>query len=119
MNQRQKVKPGVQDYDFFRFEALFAFALGAFGATFLILVSGGVLFVVVWVAAIFGTAFGLIHLFNTWRRRRFLDKRTQRAIEEERERRALAARANASLANEEASPAAARRRRRRRGRPTA
>ena len=118
MSQRQKVQPGVQDYDFFRFEALFAFALGAFGATFLILASGGVLFVVVWVAAIFGTAFGLIHLFNTWRRRRFLDKRARQTDEEERERRALAARANASLSNEEAAASATRRRRRRR-RPTA
>jgi hypothetical protein len=116
MSQRQK-KPGVQDYDFYSFAPVFSFALGALIATFVVIASGAdpVVVQVLWILCLVGTSWGVIHLFNTWRRRKTLDKRRQRAEEEERERRALLARQNAALANEEGSAAARRRRRRRSG----
>ena len=120
MSQRRKDKPGVKDFDFFSFAPIFSFAVGALAATFVVIASGadpGVV-QILWLVCLVGTSWGTIHLFNTWRRRRSLDKNRVRAEEEERERRALAARQNAALTNEEASANAARRRRRRR-RPTA
>ncbi|HEX5141620.1 MAG TPA: hypothetical protein VFX19_11790 [Dehalococcoidia bacterium] len=113
MSRRQRNKPQVEDYDFFSFAPLFMFAVGAFVATFLTLMSGGYLTVVVWILSVFGTAWGLVHLLNTWRRRKSLQNRQTLAAEEERERRALAAR-NRTIDEKEESTVAARRRRRRR-----
>jgi hypothetical protein len=113
MSRRQRNKPPVVDYDFYSFAPLFMFAVGAFVATFLTLISGGYLTFVIWIISVFGTAWGLIHLLNTWRRRKSQTKRETLAAEEERERRALAAR-NRTVDEKEESTVAARRRRRRR-----
>ena len=67
---------------------------------------------VVFVVSLFGTSFCTAHAISRWFRNRGIDRRVQRAEEDERERRALAARAANALEGEAASP----RRRRRRNR---
>ena len=67
---------------------------------------------IVFVVSLFGTSFCTAHAISRWFRNRGIDKRVQRAEEDERERRALAARAANALDGESASP----RRRRRRNR---
>ena len=101
-------------YDFFSFPTVYGFLIGALIAALL----SPVLPVLVFYLALIPFSWANAHLLTRyWAERRNQKART-RADEDERERRALAARQNAALANEEGSAAAARRRRRRR-RPTA
>jgi hypothetical protein len=87
----------------------FGFAVGAFVAILLAPFIGGLVFI----AALFGTSFGLAHIISRWFRNRARDRHRARLDEEERERRALAARAVRDQAA--AVQRTGRRRRRRRG----
>lgn len=102
--RRRQPRREVQ-WDFFSFPVAFAFACGALLATLLI---GAGLFTIVWVLSLFGTSFGVAHIFSHWIRRRTQERRRAREEEAERERRALAGREAAAA---EGPP---RRRRRRR-----
>jgi hypothetical protein len=97
------------EWDFFSFPTYFAFFVGMLVASILVFIFGGYLFIV----ALFGTSFCTAHAISRWFRNRGVDKRMQRAEEDERERRALAARAANAMQGEAQSP----RRRRRRNRP--
>jgi hypothetical protein len=106
-NRRRTGPAQPPDWKFNSFPTYFAFAAGALSATVLILV-GFIYFV--FIAALFGFSFGVIHLITTVivrSRRRTAQARSE---EEERERRIYAARA---AANAEAVPPPRKRRRRR------
>ena len=107
---RRAQKPRREDleWDFLSFPTYFAFFAGMLVAIPLIFILGQYLFVI----ALFGTSFCTAHAISRWLRNRGIDKRLQRAEEDERERRALAARAANAMQGEAASP----RRRRRRNR---
>ena len=112
MSRRKGPKPAKEDleWNFFSFPTYFAFFGGMlFGFMFLV-ISGFP--DAVFIISLFGTSFCTAHAISRWFRNRGIDKRVQRAEEDERERRALAARAANALDGESASP----RRRRRRNR---
>jgi len=114
MSRQPKKDRNALVYDFFSFPSVYAFFLGALIAALI----SPVFPILVFYLALIPFSWANAHLLTRfWRERRTQKART-RADEAERERRALAARQNAALANEEGSAAAARRRRRRR-RPTA
>jgi membrane protein implicated in regulation of membrane protease activity len=104
--QRRDKEP-PRDFDFFRYEVWFAFAIGVLVAT--------VLSLFIWpiqlLAATLGVSWGLTHLLGRWMLRGRLDRQNQREEEEEKERRALANREAAAIGNEQASRRRHRRRR--------
>ena len=106
--RRMREKRKDIEWDFFSFPVFFAFFFGAFVSVLLVSFIPLPMFVV----ALFGTSFCMAHAISRWFRNRTIDKRLQRAEEDERERRALAARA-ANTMNGEAQ---FQRRRRRRNR---
>lgn len=115
MATRRRPQPPSQpaDWNFRSFPVAFAFACGAFLATLVILMTGGALINGLWILTLFAVSFGSAHIIGHTLRKRGLDKKLAQAEEDERERRALAARQAASLEGEAASAAARRRRRRR------
>lgn len=111
MNRRRRSDQPVE-WDFFSFPVAFGFAVGMFVAVILYPL-GPILFVV----SLFLVSFGTAHIISRWMRRRTLDRQRLRDEEDERERRALAAREASLRATEE--PLRRRRRRRvRRGTAT-
>ena len=106
--QRRDREP-PRDFDFFRYEVWFAFALGALAMLLVSFVPLGA--PIGFVAATLGTSWGLTHLLTRWMLRGRLDRQKQREDEEERERRALANREAAAIGNEQASRRRHRRRR--------
>ena len=111
MNRRRRSDQPVE-WDFFSFPVAFGFAVGMFVAVILYPL-GPILFVV----SLFLVSFGTAHIISRWMRRRTLDRQRVRDEEDERERRALAAREASLRATEE--PLRRRRRRRvRRGTAT-
>lgn len=112
---RRRRNEQIQDWDFFTFPVIFAFALGGFFVAFFsAFIPIGLLFMVF----LFLSSFGVAHMISRWIRRRTLDRQKQRSEEEERERRALAARAAAQRNEESARQPRRRRRVRRAGRDT-
>src|SRR5262245_22467456 len=107
MSRRKVARtPGEIEWHFWSFPTYFAFFAGMLLSVLLLPVAP-----IVFVVSLFGTSFCAAHAFSRWWRNRTIDKRLQRADEDERERRALAARAANSLEGETHSQ---RRRRRRR-----
>ena len=96
------------EWEFFSFPTYFAFFAGMLVAIPLIFILGQLLFVV----ALFGTSFCTAHAISRWFRNRSVDKKMQRAEEDELERRALAARAANAAAGEAQSVRRRRNRRR-------
>jgi hypothetical protein len=96
-----------RDFDFFRYEVWFAFALGSLVATVIALFAWSILLLV----STLGVSWGLTHLIGRWMMRGRLDRKKRREEEEERERRAMAHREAASLENEQSSRRRHRRRR--------
>ncbi|HLG12070.1 MAG TPA: hypothetical protein VI876_09945, partial [Dehalococcoidia bacterium] len=94
------------NFDFFSYEAGFAFAVGALLATVLSLYVWPVILIV----STLGVSWGLTHLIGQTLVKRRRERQQRRTEEDERERRALLARSAASLENE----AQSRRRRRKR-----
>ncbi len=105
--RKSRPKEAPRDFDFFRFEVWFALAIGSLITVVLSLFVWPVLLL----ASTLGVSWGLTHLMGRWMMRGRLDRKNQRADEEERERRALAKREAASLENEQASRRRHRRRR--------
>ncbi len=114
MSGRRKAQSQREDieFDFLSFPVYFGFALGGLSCFLLLILFGGIVRgpAAIFVIFLFGSSFGLAHAISHWMRRRTIAKRLQHADEDERERRALAAREAASLGNEQGSH---RRRRRR------
>jgi hypothetical protein len=107
MPSRRKKDPQRNvEWNFVSFEAAFAFSIGAFLAVLLAPLAYGIVFII----SLFGVSFGIAHIVSHFARRKMLDRRLQRAEEDERERRAVASRNLAAKRGEEGS---ARRRRRR------
>jgi hypothetical protein len=104
--KKRAAKEYPRDFDFFRYEVYFAFAVGSLVAVVLSLFVWPILLL----ASTLGVSWGLTHLIGRWMVRGRIDRRIRREEEEERERRALANRQAAALENEQAS----RRRHRRR-----
>ncbi len=124
MSRRQKPQntSAAVEWDFRSFPVAFAFAVGAFTATLLLLATNSAIIDILWVVTLFGVSFGVAHITTHYFRRRNQDKQRTREQEEERERRVLAARAarHTPTADGEAvapaaPPAPQRRRRKRRG----
>jgi hypothetical protein len=97
------------EWDFLSFPVYFGFFIGALVSFFAAAFAPGIVFIV----ALFGVSFCTAHAISHWFRNRTIDKRLQRAEEDERERRALAAHAANAAEGEAQSPR--RRRRRNRG----
>ena len=109
---RQQRDPNRQiEWHFFSFPVLFGFALGAFLVTLLVPHPNFPVFVI-FVGSLFGVSFGVAHIVTHWIKRRTLDRARERAEEDERERRGIAARAANAR---EGAATSLRRRRRRRG----
>jgi membrane protein implicated in regulation of membrane protease activity len=102
------------EWDFFSFPVVFGVALGALIATLFVGLLNDIF--LTFTVSLFCVSFGLAHIIgHTWRKRR-LDTQLERAEEDERERRIIAARnaAQREQVREVGAPAPARRRRRRR-----
>ena len=106
----QKQRKDELEWDFFSFPTYFAFFVGMLLGFFFLVITGFAFGV--FVLSLFGTSFCTAHAITRYFRNRGVDKRMQRAEEDERERRALAARAANAMQGEALSP----RRRRRRNR---
>lgn len=109
MSRRRRDEGPEVEWNFFAFPPLFTFALGALVGIFLAIFFGYLAFL----AALFGTSFGVAHIISRWVRTRGAYRQVQRAEEEERTRRAVA-REQANLQPTEAGTPQRRRRRRRR-----
>jgi hypothetical protein len=107
---RQRREQEPIEWNFRSFPVAFGFAAGSL-ITVLLAGIPGVGFVI-FVAALFGTSFGIAHIITHWFRNQRLRRAREQADEEERERRALAARS--ARLQQEAESATVRRRRRRR-----
>jgi hypothetical protein len=110
---RRRAQPQRKDdieWNFFSFPTYFAFFAGMLIGFFFLVITGFAFGV--FVLSLFGTSFCTAHAITRYFRNRNVDRRLQRADDDERERRALAARAANALEGEAASP----RRRRRRNR---
>jgi hypothetical protein len=111
MSRRAQKQPKQDlEWNFASFPTYYAFFGGMLFSFFLLVATPLGFFV--FVASLFGVSFCTAHAFVRFMRNKTVDKRRQLAEEDERERRALAARAANALEGEAASP----RRRRRRNR---